>query len=822
MDEMDQEIVVFKQEREDESVLYPFVCGICGYRFNRINAFCQHFEMHSDMVTSEFFHSCQSEENGLDGPVDKYDMSACYYSCAVCSQQFATLCLLHDHLCQRFDNALYIVDTEKRKGIPRGRKCVGSIYTGAMSLPEDGEIFKKEAQVGTEEDGDEEIEYEGFSMEESERGDLENEDGTSSFSVSEQNTPEIMKGKLAAKRSKEKGDSGIAIQKITVNYGDHSETYDVNVKESEKDEGKKRPNCRDVGITATESEADEDMSDMELDQDQYSYLSSGSESIKKKYRIKRQFPKTPEDAMFDSYERSEDLKSRRRDSIPVPASEVKGMMAKAKLVDDEEGPTARVYCPACNKVVLKSYLLQHFRKTHSDQEFPCDMCGKIFSNKGYLKDHIRFYHEGIRKVRPTDKAQTVKQGRNFSAESMALLEKAKIVGEEDGSNTKVACPVCDKVLLRHYLVKHHQKIHSNKEYPCDQCDKVFHYNGYLADHKRYVHQGKKKKSMLTRYAKEPKVIALCDSAQPVERQAGEKPKVKCPKCDKTIQQEYLAKHIRSAHSDQEYPCNICGKVYSCKRFLYEHQKYVHMEKDTECDVCHKMFKGLAAMQKHKRMIHTDKKPYSCNLCPGRFRTNVDLKRHLSQHEDASIYCYQCPKCERRFKTSKTLNGHERAVHRRAGRLQCKWPGCNRILNDRATFKKHYCIHTGERPNKCPLCDRAFIQRVALRYHLKTKHNSEDKMPPGKLPIMEQKREIKIEEQAEPAPLYLEDQVEAVESEYTEIPVGTVLEGSQVAISDSSIVSDLIEIAQSSEGGVVPEALQHVFDGENRTIVIYYQ
>lgn len=51
---------------------------------------------------------------------------------------------------------------------------------------------------------------------------------------------------------------------------------------------------------------------------------------------------------------------------------------------------------------------------------------------------------------------------------------------------------------------------------------------------------------------------------------------------------------------------------------------------------------------------------------------------------------------------------------------------------------------------------------------------------------------------------------------------TLVQGTQMNLSDASIVSDLIEIAQSSEGGTVPEALQHVFDGENRTIVIYYQ
>ncbi|XP_060569526.1 zinc finger protein 528-like [Ruditapes philippinarum] len=810
-----------KQEPYDEDEgLYPFVCGICGYRFNRIKEYCKHFDLHSDMVTAEFFHSCTNgddeEEDNEDTAVleDQYDHSAKFYSCGVCKQQFATLCLMHDHFCENYSSAeLYIVDPEKRQGLPRRRRCAGSLFRGSVALPEFGEVVKTEV---IEDDGDDDMECENINDE-----DMEESLGDASEGA---DTPSKSRDSIG-----DKSESSIAIQKITVNYGDHSETYEIglNGKKSEKKSIRtvnvKKKNAV-MNKAATESEADEDMSD-EFDKG----IDSES-SIKNKIKIftkRKGESRAVEENMFESYENAESLRGRRRESVPVPASQIKDMIAQAQIVGEEEGSNTKSSCPVCQKTVLRSYLYQHFKKTHSDEEFPCHVCGKIFSNKGYRTDHIRFFHEGIKKIR-NDGGLGFKVGRHVKAESRAILEKAVLVGEEDGNNTKVECPVCKKVLLRHYLVKHHQKLHSDKKYPCDQCDKVFPYNGYLADHKRYVHQGKKKKSQLTRYAKEADIIALCDSAQPVARKRGEKPKVVCPKCDKTIQQEYLAKHLRAAHSDEQYPCDICKKTYSCKRFLYEHQKYVHMEKDTECEICQKLFKGFAAKEKHKRLIHTDNKPFQCEKCGSAFRTSFECKRHMSQHEDINLFPYQCPKCERRFKSQKSMLSHERSVHRRVGRLQCKWPGCNRILNDKATFRKHYCIHTGEKPNKCPVCDKGFIQRVALKYHLKTKHNSEEKMPPGRSPACGDNRvkhpDIQLFREAQPVPLDPDEYVE----EYTEVPMESLVQGTevqQVNLSDASIVSDLIEIAQSSEGGTVPAALQHVFDGvdgENRTIVIYYQ
>ena len=41
------------------------------------------------------------------------------------------------------------------------------------------------------------------------------------------------------------------------------------------------------------------------------------------------------------------------------------------------------------------------------------------------------------------------------------------------------------------------------------------------------------------------------------------------------------------------------------------------------------------------------------------------------------------------------------------------------------MRKHERIHTGEKPYACPVCPRAFNQRVVLREHIRSHHSGPD-------------------------------------------------------------------------------------------------
>ena len=51
------------------------------------------------------------------------------------------------------------------------------------------------------------------------------------------------------------------------------------------------------------------------------------------------------------------------------------------------------------------------------------------------------------------------------------------------------------------------------------------------------------------------------------------------------------------------------------------------------------------------------------------------------------------------------------------------PVCSKEFYDKNKFRRHYMIHTGEKPFACTHCTYRSNQMCSLKLHLQTKHNS---------------------------------------------------------------------------------------------------
>ena len=51
--------------------------------------------------------------------------------------------------------------------------------------------------------------------------------------------------------------------------------------------------------------------------------------------------------------------------------------------------------------------------------------------------------------------------------------------------------------------------------------------------------------------------------------------------------------------------------------------------------------------------------------------------------------------------------------------------CGKKLSEPASLYRHRKIHTGDKPHKCPYCDKRFIQRYNMKQHIKTHRNESD-------------------------------------------------------------------------------------------------
>ncbi|KAF2363557.1 Zinc finger C2H2-type, partial [Trinorchestia longiramus] len=49
------------------------------------------------------------------------------------------------------------------------------------------------------------------------------------------------------------------------------------------------------------------------------------------------------------------------------------------------------------------------------------------------------------------------------------------------------------------------------------------------------------------------------------------------------------------------------------------------------------------------------------------------------------------------------------------------PVCGKVFYNKKDFRRHYMVHTGEKPFPCPHCPYRARQMVALRGHLALKH-----------------------------------------------------------------------------------------------------
>ena len=113
-------------------------------------------------------------------------------------------------------------------------------------------------------------------------------------------------------------------------------------------------------------------------------------------------------------------------------------------------------------------------------------------------------------------------------------------------------------------------------------------------------------------------------------------------------------------------------------------KHVTSRKTFECETCGKCFRSNYDLKVHVS-THTGEKPYICKICIKGFAQPCDLKRHERMHTGEKPYI--CKTCKKGFADSSALKRHERS-------------------------------HTGEKPFQCKTCNKSFAQSHLLTRHQK--------------------------------------------------------------------------------------------------------
>ncbi|XP_018571596.1 zinc finger protein 883-like [Anoplophora glabripennis] len=228
----------------------------------------------------------------------------------------------------------------------------------------------------------------------------------------------------------------------------------------------------------------------------------------------------------------------------------------------------------------------------------CNLCGKVFRRKGYLKNHMAIHA----KIKPFECKIC---GKGFTQRH--ALTRHNLVHTKE---RPFQCNLCGKTFTRKEILMDHLKNHEegSKPYLCFHCGKCFSNKDYLSKHLKYYLPGKGKK-----------------------KTNSEEKKCICPQCGKQLHSvSYLKTHLLTHTGEKPYECNICGNRFTVLRSLNHHLNIHKGVKPYQCTQCDKAFRTSGSLRKHI-LLHTGERPFKCTSCEKGFIRRSHLKRHLRIH-----------------------------------------------------------------------------------------------------------------------------------------------------------------------------------------------
>lgn len=108
-----------------------------------------------------------------------------------------------------------------------------------------------------------------------------------------------------------------------------------------------------------------------------------------------------------------------------------------------------------------------------------------------------------------------------------------------------------------------------------------------------------------------------------------------------------------------YECNTCGKKFKTEPSYRFHLKMHQTSLDHRCDICGAGFKTKHYMLGHMK-VHSEVKNYVCAICSMSFKRSGQLSKHMRKHTGNMFYCTLCVGMG--FLDSFSLKEHIERVH----------------------------------------------------------------------------------------------------------------------------------------------------------------
>ncbi|XP_017756817.1 PREDICTED: zinc finger protein 569-like [Eufriesea mexicana] len=231
------------------------------------------------------------------------------------------------------------------------------------------------------------------------------------------------------------------------------------------------------------------------------------------------------------------------------------------------------------------------------------------------------------------------------------------------------CDTCGRQYRRVISLQRHKRLECGKEaqFECVLCHAKFkHKHSLLRHYNVHVADVKKSSYRLQLYPTDSDTIEIQRTApvaldarnpdifEPVQTPRGQL-KYKCPNCNRFyMRTSCLKRHLRvECGQAPKYRCNVCQGWFKHKHNLTSHIKLHVKQPSYHCDLCAKKFYRRDKLMNHQRKLHKillDGLTYSLDQ---------PLRRGPVRWELAMVQMtpYQCPKCFKYFKSSKSCCNH---------------------------------------------------------------------------------------------------------------------------------------------------------------------
>ncbi|XP_041349558.1 PR domain zinc finger protein 15-like isoform X2 [Gigantopelta aegis] len=194
----------------------------------------------------------------------------------------------------------------------------------------------------------------------------------------------------------------------------------------------------------------------------------------------------------------------------------------------------------------------------------------------------------------------------------------------------------------------------------------------------------------------------------------------CSYCKKHfVDGPQLQEHIKLAHKNKTFLCDLCGRPFTTKQNLRRHGMKWHNEPGNfRCHVCDYKTYDRVHLEKHLQKHRTRDEVYRkflCHLCGRGFRLQPALEKHLGE-------CFQslvCHVCAATFSSLQVFKEHVRGKH---GTVQYECKHCKKRFRWRSSMSNHNnrrCHVQNSRPSKlhkCLDCNKRFKWYSSLRSH----------------------------------------------------------------------------------------------------------